>query len=115
MSFPFKSIVIFLVLILVSGCINPQVVQYKDNRGWYFVKTSDTLYSIAWRYELDAEDFAAWNGISTSHFIKPGERLHTRKPANFDANQKLRLRHDIHTLGTYKIFKTCVCIMHSYV
>jgi lipoprotein NlpD len=53
----------------------------------YTVKSGDTLYSIAWRYELDPEEFAAWNGFHTSKFIKAGQRLHTRKPANFDANK----------------------------
>lgn len=53
----------------------------------YTVKSGDTIYSIAWRYELDPEEFAAWNGIRTPEFIKPGQRLHTRKPANFDANR----------------------------
>ena len=80
MSFPFKSIVIFLVLILVSGCINPQVVQYIDNRGWYFVKTSDTLYSIAWRYGLDYRELAQWNQIAIDGTIYPGQRLLLIKP-----------------------------------
>ena len=54
----------------------------------YTVKSGDTIYSIAWRYELDPEEFAAWNGMRTSKFIKPGQRLHTRKPANFDSDKK---------------------------
>ena len=78
-------ITLLFVACLLSACSG-------NGKKWdpedYTVKSGDTVYSIAWRYELDTEDFAAWNGISTSHFIKPGERLHTRKPANFDANQK---------------------------
>ena len=54
----------------------------------YTVKSGDTVYSIAWRYELDPESFAAWNDISTSTFIKPGQRLHTRKPAGFDPSRQ---------------------------
>ncbi len=57
----------------------------KWNPDDYTVKSGDTLYSIAWRYEIDTDDFAAWNGLSTSTFIKPGQRLHTRKPANFNS------------------------------
>ncbi|MBE9567367.1 MAG: peptidoglycan DD-metalloendopeptidase family protein [Proteobacteria bacterium] len=53
----------------------------------YTVKSGDTLYSIAWRYELDIEEFTAWNGLGLSTFIKPGQRLHTRKPAGFDKNK----------------------------
>ncbi len=63
-----------------------------DGKKWdpedYTVKSGDTIYSIAWRYELDPEEFAAWNGVQSSKFIKAGQRLHTRKPANFDANIK---------------------------
>ena len=66
-----------------------------DGKKWnpddYTVKSGDTVYSIAWRYEIDPEDFAAWNGISTSKFIKPGQRLHTRKPAGFDKNKSNRI------------------------
>ena len=57
----------------------------KWNPEDYTVKSGDTIYAIAWRYELDPEAFAAWNGISASKLIKPGQRLHTRKPYGFDA------------------------------
>jgi lipoprotein NlpD len=57
----------------------------KWNPEDYTVKSGDTIYAIAWRYELDPEEFAAWNGISASKLIKPGQRLHTRKPYGFDA------------------------------
>ena len=77
---------ILLAASLLSACSS-------NGKQWdpedYTVKSGDTVYSIAWRYELDVEDFAAWNNINTSHFIKPGERLHTRKPANFDASRKV--------------------------
>ena len=61
----------------------------------YTVKSGDTLYSIAWRYEIDADEFAAWNGLRNSTLIKPGQRLHTRKPANFDSNRKNRVEQAI--------------------
>ena len=65
-----------------------------DGRKWdpedYTVKSGDTVYSIAWRYELDPEEFASWNGIRASKHIKPGRRLHTRKPANFAASTNNR-------------------------
>lgn len=52
----------------------------KWNPDDYTVKSGDTVYSIAWRYELDPEEFAAWNQLGASKIIKPGQRLHTRKP-----------------------------------
>jgi len=78
---------VFLVSCLLTACGS-------NGKQWdpedYTVKSGDTVYSIAWRYELDPEEFAAWNGMRTSKFIKPGQRLHTRKPANFDADRKSR-------------------------
>jgi lipoprotein NlpD len=48
--------------------------------GWYTVKRSDTLYSIAWRYGLDYHELAKWNGIDVSTPIYPGQRLRLLKP-----------------------------------
>ena len=80
------------LLVLLQSCSS-------NGKKWnpedYTVKSGDTIYSIAWRYELDTEDFAAWNGISTSTFIKPGQRLHTRKPANFDSERKKQVEQSI--------------------
>ena len=52
----------------------------KRGAGWYTVKISDTLYSIAWRYGLDYEELASWNGIDASEPIYPGQRLRLLKP-----------------------------------
>ena len=41
----------------------------------YTVKSGDTLYSIAWRYEKDYRDIARWNGITAPYAIYPGQRL----------------------------------------
>jgi lipoprotein NlpD len=46
----------------------------------YTVNGGDTLYSIAWRYELDPDDLARWNNLGDNSVIHPGERLHTRGP-----------------------------------
>jgi len=67
----------------------------KWNPEDYTVKSGDTIFAIAWRYELDPEEFAAWNGISSSRFIKPGQRLHTRKPYNFDASRRSQRASDV--------------------
>lgn len=80
---------IFLAACLLSACSSNGKQWNPDD---YTVKSGDTIYSIAWRYELDPEEFAAWNGMSTSKFIKAGQRVHTRKPANFDAN--INKRHE---------------------
>jgi len=87
--FLLATLVFFVLLSSCSG--NGK----KWNPDDYTVKSGDTLYSIAWRYEVDTEDFAAWNGISTSAIIKPGQRLHTRKPANFDSRRTTQVERSI--------------------
>ncbi len=80
----FISLIILIQLSLSACSSNGS----KWNPEDYTVKSGDTIYSIAWRYELDPEKFAAWNGVSSSYFIKPGQRLHTRKPSNIQASKK---------------------------
>ncbi|MBL4712323.1 MAG: peptidoglycan DD-metalloendopeptidase family protein [Gammaproteobacteria bacterium] len=76
---------VFLVSLLVLGLIACSNNVKQWNPDDYTVKSGDTIYSIAWRYELDPEAFSAWNNISANNVIKPGQRLHTRKPNNFVA------------------------------
>jgi lipoprotein NlpD len=70
--------------VVLAGCSNGIK---KWDPSDYTVKSGDTIYGIAWRYELDVEEFVAWNGLAASNLIKPGQRLHTRRPANFDASR----------------------------
>lgn len=79
---------LWLFIILLASTL---LACSSDGKKWnpddYTVKSGDTVYSIAWRYELDPDEFAAWNNVPSSGLIKPGQRLHTRKPWNFDASR----------------------------
>jgi len=44
-------------------------------KGFHEVVQGDTLYSISWRYGLDYRDVAAWNNISGSYVIYPGQKI----------------------------------------
>lgn len=68
-----------LLMVLVSGCGS---LNYKPSKGpgWYLVKPTDTLYSIAWRYGLDYQDLVLWNGLSEPYIIQPGQQLVLLKP-----------------------------------
>ena len=80
------SLLIMLSMVVLSGCSSQMAKKIKVwNPDDYTVKSGDTPYSIAWRYEIDPERFSAWNSIALSNRLKAGQRLHTRKPANFDA------------------------------
>jgi len=74
---------LLLFVVLITGCINPQATVYSNTgRGWYQVKPTDTLYSIAWRYDLDYKEIAAWNRIDVNAVIYPGQRLLLIDPGN---------------------------------
>lgn len=76
-----RALLLIAVLLLPAACTSPL-------KGWdptdYTVRSGDTLYSIAWRYEINPDDLQRWNRLSGT-LIRPGQRLHTRKPAGFDA------------------------------
>lgn len=91
----FYSATLLIALALTAGLL----IACSNSKYWdpddYTVKSGDTLYSIAWRYELDIDDFAAWNNLGSSTFIKAGQRLHTRKPANFDGTRSKNIDQSI--------------------
>jgi len=41
----------------------------------YVVRPKDTLYSVAWRHDLDYHDLARWNHIGTDYRISVGQVL----------------------------------------
>lgn len=67
---------ILVLMLLVSGCISTQIQSSRHaGNGWYTVKPTDTLYSIAWRYGLDYKSLASWNQIPDDYIINLGQRL----------------------------------------
>ncbi|MEM7565139.1 MAG: LysM peptidoglycan-binding domain-containing protein, partial [Pseudomonadota bacterium] len=77
-----SMIALVLVAMMLSACvvIKPPT-KISRGPGWYTVKLSDTLYSIAWRYGLDYKQLARWNKIDVNAPIYPGQRLRLIKPA----------------------------------
>ena len=71
----------FATLLLVSCVTVKPPTSVSRGAGWYTVKPSDTLYSIAWRYGLDYKQLARWNRISVNTPIHPGQRLRLIKPS----------------------------------
>lgn len=48
--------------------------------GHYVIKSGDTLYSIAFRHQLDFRELAVWNDIGPDYLIRPGEVLRLTPP-----------------------------------
>ncbi len=78
-----SAIAYLIVATLAASCALVDPGQ-NGNRGpgWYTVKRSDTLYSIAWRYGIDSQQLADWNNIDLNAPIHPGQRLRLIKPKN---------------------------------
>ena len=68
-------------ILFLAGCAALQH-QNLNGPGWYRVKPTDTLYSIAWRYGLDFQELALWNDISEPFSVNPGQQLVLIKPVN---------------------------------
>lgn len=78
---PARYSVTLLILLSVFACTAIQQ-QRLNGPGWYLVKPTDTLYSIAWRYGLDFRKLAAWNGLAEPFAINPGQQLVLLEPVN---------------------------------
>lgn len=70
--------------LLLASCAAPDSSRPETRGpGWYTVKRSDTLYSIAWRYGLESQQLADWNRIDINAPIYPGQSLRLVKPPNW--------------------------------
>ncbi len=77
-----SAIATALAVMLLVSCVTVKPPTYVSSSGpgWYTVKRSDTLFSIAWRYGLDYKQLARWNQIDVNSPIHPGQRLRLIKP-----------------------------------
>jgi lipoprotein NlpD len=57
--------------LLLTGCADTAA----ERPETYLVRPGDTLYSIAWRHELDYRDLARWNNIGGDFRISVGQAL----------------------------------------
>ena len=90
-------LIIVVLALFLNACINPTAINQRIvGKGWYQVKPSDTLYSIAWRYGLDYKALASWNNIAINSTIYPGQRLLLVKPTNY-ASQSASVSPDTST------------------
>lgn len=84
-----RTIVISIATVaLVSACSHSRNAPVMQSRGsmagkshsasvpdYYTVQRGDTLFSIAWRFDMDYRKVAAANGLSYPYLIHPGDRI----------------------------------------
>lgn len=85
------GLAMLVALLWLTGCASttPAPVVHRSGLGatatavapaTYTVRSGDSLYSIAFRYGLDWQDVAAWNGIQSPYVIRLGDQLRLRAP-----------------------------------
>ena len=75
--------VLLLSAALLSACSFPKRGGDAASRsGHYIVRPQDTLYSIAWRYDLVWQELASWNQIAPPYTIYPGQKLRMNPPGS---------------------------------
>ncbi|MBL7003472.1 MAG: peptidoglycan DD-metalloendopeptidase family protein [Gammaproteobacteria bacterium] len=78
MAYPFKLFILTLVFFTLSCSTFTRPKEF--GKGWYLVKPSDTLYSIAWRYNIDFNTLVEWNKINEPYVVQPGQYIRLIAP-----------------------------------
>ena len=85
---PLKLSAMLFAVVALSACATMQEYWTDDDQATlasktYTVNKGDTLYSIAWLYELDYRRLAQWNDIEAPNYlIYPGQQLRLDAPGS---------------------------------
>ncbi len=75
-----KASFLLLAGLLLAACSSSSPRHLQPDT--YKVRPGETLYSIAWKHNLDYRVLAHWNGIRPPYRIYPGQRLYLRPHAS---------------------------------
>lgn len=78
-----KRLTLLMVCCLLFGCAPINYSAPVSNawhtttnpKGSYIVRRGDTLYAVAWRYDMDFRDLAQNNGLSPPYHLNTGQKL----------------------------------------
>jgi lipoprotein NlpD len=87
-----RALATVLVALLATGCA--ELYRWPDRmntgsatraseppaEGFYVVKPGDTVYSIAFRNQLDTKELAVWNDIGPDYLIRAGQVIRLTPP-----------------------------------
>ncbi len=65
-----------IVLLALGGCGSALRWVPED----HVVQPGETLFSIAWYYQLDYRELARWNGLGDGSLIRAGQKIHLSPP-----------------------------------
>jgi lipoprotein NlpD len=72
-----RSVLVIIGVCLLAACSHTATVR---GPATHKVVKSETLYSIAWRYQLNYHDLSRWNSIPSPYTIYPGQRIVLQPP-----------------------------------
>ena len=86
MMYACRYILLVIAMVTIVGCVgnNSSVPVYNRSIGvqsdanFHTVFRGETLYSIAWRYNVNYKKLAAANGIGSKYTIYPGQKLRVK-------------------------------------
>ncbi len=70
-----------MIVIFLTSCGLPKnetlnrTLQTSFRTDTYIVQTGDTLYSIAWRYQMDHKNLIRWNNLRPPYRLSAGQKL----------------------------------------
>jgi lipoprotein NlpD len=98
----FKKYLPHILCLLLASCSQHQPAPVEEHSlssrksalsadGSYVVGKGDTLYAIAFKYDVDPHDVAKWNGITSPYVIHPGQSLRL-SPSSSNSRSSARSR-----------------------
>lgn len=77
----------WLLLVLILSVVACGPAQRPHNirhvTSYYHVRPGDTLYTIAWKYNIDVQDLMGWNRLKPPYTIYPGQKLTLSPPPGY--------------------------------
>ncbi len=75
-----KVIVTVAVFLVITAC-GPKIRWDHTPRDHHFVRSGETLFTIAWRYGEDHRNLARWNKLGDGSLIYPGQVIRLTPPS----------------------------------
>ena len=77
-----RSCIAVLLALALTACT---ATRWDHSRDQHIVRKGETLYSISFRYGIDADDLARWNRLGDGTLIYPGQVIRLTPPAGSTA------------------------------
>ena len=96
-----RALGLVLLALAVAGCVEAYRWPDRMNRraparvepapeGYHRVEEGDTMYSIAFRNQLDFRELAVWNDVGPDYLIHPGDLLRLSPPSGEGGTGSIR-------------------------